>query len=106
MAVWRDLDWAQLRVAFASADLGLIGIAVLATLQTYLDPRVAMAALLRPLGDVPFGPAFRTTVIGFTALFLLPARVGEVLRPYLLARQGTEFFPPRLPRSSSNARWI
>ena len=31
--------------------------------------------------------AFRTTVIGFAATFLLPGRVGEVLRPYLLARQ-------------------
>jgi uncharacterized protein (TIRG00374 family) len=39
------------------------------------------------LGHVHFGPAFRTTVIGFTATFLLPARVGEVLRPYLLARK-------------------
>ena len=34
-----------------------------------------------------FRNAFRTTIIGFTATFLLPARVGEVLRPYLLARQ-------------------
>lgn len=83
----RDLDWAHLRVAFASADLGLIGLAVLTTLQTYLLRAWRWQALLRPLGDVPFGPAFRTTVIGFTALFLLPARVGEVLRPYLLARQ-------------------
>ncbi len=43
--------------------------------------------LLKPLGPVRFRTAFRTTVIGFTALFLLPGRVGEILRPYLLARQ-------------------
>jgi uncharacterized protein (TIRG00374 family) len=30
---------------------------------------------------------FRTTVIGFGALGLLPIRVGDVIRPYLLARQ-------------------
>ena len=35
---------------------------------------------------------FRTTVIGFAALAVLPARVGDVLRPYLLARQ--EGLPP------------
>jgi uncharacterized protein (TIRG00374 family) len=31
--------------------------------------------------------AFRTTVIGFAATFLLPARAGEVIRPYLLSRK-------------------
>ncbi len=40
-----------------------------------------------PIGRARFGPAFRATVIGFTATFLLPGRVGEVLRPYLLARK-------------------
>ena len=44
-------------------------------------------ALLAPIGRARFRTAFRTTVIGFAATFLLPARVGEVLRPYLLARQ-------------------
>src|SRR5204863_10028486 len=39
-----------------------------------------------------FATAFRTTVIGFAASFLLPARPGEVLRPYLLARH--EGLPP------------
>src|SRR4030095_2751412 len=31
--------------------------------------------------------AFRTTTIGFAASAVLPARAGEVIRPYLLARQ-------------------
>ena len=31
--------------------------------------------------------AFETTVIGFAANALIPGRVGEVLRPYLLARR-------------------
>ena len=31
--------------------------------------------------------AFRATVIGFAASFILPARAGEVIRPYFLARQ-------------------
>jgi glycosyltransferase 2 family protein len=43
--------------------------------------------LLEPVGPTRFRVAFRTTVIGFAALALLPARVGDVLRPYLLARQ-------------------
>src|SRR5689334_3054108 len=43
--------------------------------------------LLAPLGPTRFRTAFRTTVIGFAALSLLPARAGDLLRPYLLARQ-------------------
>ena len=43
--------------------------------------------LLAPIGPTHFSVAFRTTVIGFAASFLLPARAGEVIRPYLLARR-------------------
>jgi hypothetical protein len=42
---------------------------------------------LAPIGSTRFVTAFETTVIGFAASFLLPARPGEVLRPYLLAKR-------------------
>ena len=56
--------------------------------------------LLEPLGQTRFWVAFRTTVIGFAASFVLPARAGEVLRPYLLARQ------ERLPATAAFATII
>jgi uncharacterized protein (TIRG00374 family) len=43
--------------------------------------------LLEPVGTAHFRNTFRTTVIGFAASNVLPARAGEVLRPYLLARR-------------------
>jgi glycosyltransferase 2 family protein len=43
--------------------------------------------MLRPVGRVPFFPAFRATAIGFAANTVLPARAGEVFRPALLARE-------------------
>src|SRR5436853_4416689 len=43
--------------------------------------------LLEPLGTAPFGSAFRATAVGFAASSILPARAGEVIRPYFLARQ-------------------
>jgi len=43
--------------------------------------------LLEPLGEVRFGAAFRATAVGFAASTVLPARAGEVIRPYFLARQ-------------------
>ncbi len=43
--------------------------------------------LLEPLGQTTFGDAFRATAVGFAASSVLPARAGEVIRPYFLARQ-------------------
>ena len=42
--------------------------------------------LLEPLGAPSFGNAFRATAVGFAASSVLPARAGEVIRPYFLAR--------------------
>jgi uncharacterized protein (TIRG00374 family) len=42
--------------------------------------------LLDPLGKVRFSSAFRATAVGFAASSVLPARAGEVIRPYFLAR--------------------
>src|SRR5215467_9470600 len=42
--------------------------------------------LLEPLGRTTFGNAFRATAVGFAASAILPARAGEVIRPYFLAR--------------------
>src|SRR6266480_6374361 len=42
--------------------------------------------LLEPLGRATFGNAFRATAVGFAASSVLPARAGEVIRPYFLAR--------------------
>jgi glycosyltransferase 2 family protein len=43
--------------------------------------------LLEPLGTTTFASAFRATAVGFAASSILPARAGEVIRPYFLARQ-------------------
>lgn len=42
--------------------------------------------LLEPLGRVSFASSFRATAVGFAATGVLPARAGEVIRPYFLAR--------------------
>lgn len=42
--------------------------------------------LLEPLGNASFAQAFRATAVGFAASTVLPARAGEVIRPYFLAR--------------------
>src|SRR5262249_26029153 len=65
----------------------LLVLAVGVTMMIYVFRALRWQYLLAPIGRARFGPAFQTTVIGFAASFLLPARPGEVLRPYLLAKR-------------------
>ena len=80
--------WAETR----HADARLLAVAVSATMLTYALRAFRWQYLLAPIGPTRFSTAFQTTTIGFAASFLLPARAGEVLRPYLLARR--EHLPP------------
>lgn len=75
--------WVQVR----RARLDLLVAAFVAVVLTYVIRAYRWQFLLHPIGPTRFRTVFRTTVIGFAALGLLPARAGDVLRPYLLARQ-------------------
>jgi uncharacterized protein (TIRG00374 family) len=75
--------WAQVR----RAQVGLLAASFGAVVLTYVIRAWRWQYLLKPIGPTRFRTAFRTTVIGFAALGVLPARAGDVLRPYLLARQ-------------------
>ena len=88
----RSADWAGVWAETRHARPGLLGLAVMATTLTYVLRAFRWQYLLAPIGPTRFWTAFETTVIGFAASFLLPARPGEVLRPYLLARR--EGLPP------------
>lgn len=84
---FRNVDLSGVWVETRRANPWLLGVAVAVTLLTYLLRAWRWQALLAPIGPTRFATAFRTTVIGFAASFFLPARAGEVIRPYLLARK-------------------
>ena len=69
------------------ARLGYLAAALVLVAISFWVRAVRWQHLLAPIGPTRFRTAFRTTVIGFAALSLLPARAGDLLRPYLLARQ-------------------
>lgn len=75
--------WAEMK----QADPWLIALSAGITLVSMVLRAIRWQYLLAPIGHARFGPAFRTTTIGFAASAVLPARAGEVIRPYLLARQ-------------------
>jgi uncharacterized protein (TIRG00374 family) len=75
--------WAEIRYG----RLDLLLLAVVTVMVSYTLRAFRWQYMLSAVGPTHFGTAFRTTVIGFAASFLLPARPGEFLRPYLLARE-------------------
>ncbi len=77
----RDV-WLQLR----SGRFDLVGLAVCATLLTYVLRALRWRYLLGAIGPTRYSTALKTTIIGFAVNFFT-GRVGEVVRPYLLARQ-------------------
>ena len=83
----RNADLQQVWREIGNARVGFLVITAVTTGLLYVVRSVRWQVLLRPIGPTRFRTAFRTTVIGFAASSLLPARPGEVLRPYLLARQ-------------------
>ncbi|RPJ58520.1 MAG: UPF0104 family protein, partial [Acidobacteria bacterium] len=83
----RNADLAAVWLAITQGRLDLLALALGVTALNYTIRSLRWQYLLRGLGPTRFSTAFRDTVRGFAASFLLPARAGEFLRPYLLARR-------------------
>ena len=83
----RNTDLRQVGAEMARARLDLVVAALVVTGLTYVLRALRWQYLLVPIGRVRLSAALRATVIGFAATALLPARAGELLRPYLLARK-------------------
>ena len=74
--------WSEMRGARGELLLA----AAACTLAVDLLRAVRWRELVRPTGYARLFPALRATVIGFAVNSLVPGRVGEVVRPVLLAR--------------------
>ena len=75
--VGRDIVRAEPGYLVAGVALSVVNLAIRAYRWRYL---------LEPLGHTTFGQSFRATAVGFAANSVLPARAGEVIRPYFLSR--------------------
>ena len=76
--VWRHVQ---------RADLAMLLVGFIFVVLTYFARTFRWQVLLLPLGRVRFMTTFRATLVGFAALGLLPARAGDLLRPYMVARK-------------------
>jgi glycosyltransferase 2 family protein len=78
-----DQVWGEIK----QADGLWIALSIAMTVGTMVIRAARWQYLLAPIGHARFRSAFRTTMIGFAASTIFPARAGEIIRPYLLARQ-------------------
>jgi uncharacterized protein (TIRG00374 family) len=86
----------EIAARIASASPAWLAASLAISLVVFGLRAVRWVWILRPLGRVPFFPAFRATAIGFAANTVLPARAGEILRPAILARERDLPFPALL----------
>ena len=84
---FRNASFTQVWQEVLQAEGSLLAIGLLLMSCTYLFRVERWRYLLLPIAPTRFSSAFRATVIGFTVNALLPGRAGEVVRPYVLARQ-------------------
>ncbi len=80
-------EWANVSAAFAKIRYGYIVPISLIAIYSIIVRCQRWRLLLRPLGDIPLMPLVSATAIGFLCNMILPLRVGEVVRPVLLARR-------------------
>ena len=84
--LFRKIDYRQLLAAFRAMDYRYLVPALLSTLISYWFRAVRWRLLLLPLKATRMKNLFPATIIGYMANNLLPARLGEFVRAYTLAK--------------------
>ncbi|MBI5583375.1 MAG: flippase-like domain-containing protein [Deltaproteobacteria bacterium] len=80
----RKMDWPEVGRILRGVELIYILPMLLANFLTILIRAERWRYILRPIKKIPLAELYKVTAIGFMANYLLPARVGELLRAFLL----------------------
>lgn len=89
---FRDVSRDELAAAFSRVDLLWIAAAIAISFAIMLLRTLRWQLVLRPLEKVPFGRLWVVTAVAYMAINLFPVRLGEVVRPWLLARRSSVTF--------------
>ena len=84
--VLRDVNLRRMVADILHARPGWLLFSVLTMFSNLVIRAWRWQYLLAPLGRTRFGNAFRATAVGVAANGILPARAGELIRPYFLSR--------------------
>ena len=80
----RKMDWVAMGGILRGMELIYVLPLMLANFLTILIRAERWKYILRPIRKVPLAELYKVIAIGFMANYLLPARVGELLRAFLL----------------------
>jgi len=85
--LFRKIDFDKLLGAFREMDYRYLWPAVLFTFISYFFRAIRWRFLLLPLKKTRLGNLFPATIIGYMMNNILPARIGEFVRAYVLAEK-------------------
>ena len=85
--LFKKIDFRLLGVALCSADYRYVFLAICFTFVNYYLRAVRWRYLLIAEKTIPLSSLYPATIIGYMANNLLPARLGEFVRAYTLARR-------------------
>jgi len=82
-----NVNLAEVGEAMRSARPGLIVAAAAIALLSYYLRAIRWQLILRPVGRVRHSGALIAIAVGYAAMALLPARIGDLIRPIVLAKR-------------------
>ncbi|MBI5837808.1 MAG: flippase-like domain-containing protein [Candidatus Eisenbacteria bacterium] len=85
--VLRGIDWGRVGDALGRAHYAWLVPAMAFTMLGYLVRSYRWKFLLAGVKDIRTASLFSATLIGFLANVILPARLGELVRPYVIGRR-------------------
>jgi uncharacterized protein (TIRG00374 family) len=86
--VLRQIDPRQVASELRKANVAYLGLTLVFLVVNYVLRALRWRYILRPVKTLPRRDVFRVFVIGFMANNVLPARLGELVRAYLLGQVG------------------
>lgn len=89
---FRNVPLADLAAALGRLHVGWLLVTVVISLLIMVFRTWRWQIELRPLERIPFGRLWVVTAVAYLAINLIPARLGEVVRPWLLSRRSSVSF--------------
>lgn len=91
--LFRDTDWGEVGNALRGANLAWLLLGMVFILLGFVVRIWRWGYIVNPVTPVSFWHLFSATQIGFLGNFVLPARIGEVIRALTLSRSQNIPFP-------------
>lgn len=89
---FRNVQLAELGAELRRVDGGWLLVAIVVSLLIMVFRAWRWQLELRPLEHVPLGRLWVVTAVAYMAINLLPVRIGEIVRPWLLSRKSNVSF--------------